>query len=79
MALQDDIQNVGNVLKDIGGVVDQGLSIFSNVKKTFTPTAEKPAEPIAAKASVEGQSSVSSSGPIMLVAILVVGYLLFSK
>lgn len=86
MALQDDIQNVGNVLKDVGGVVEQGLSIFSNLQNTISPTAnvslpqdQKTPEPIAAAKTVSGQSTISGSSPMMLVAILVAGYLLFSK
>ena len=84
MAWEDEIQKAGSMVGDIGGVINQGLSIFSRARDTLYPTYSQspPApEPVAARPIVATASPLSglAAKPGLIVAILVVGYLLFAK
>jgi len=82
MAWEDEIQKTSSILEDVSGVVGKGLDIFSNVRETLFPTYSQspPApEPVAAKPIVKSASPLFGLAPGMIVAILVVGYLLFAK
>jgi len=84
MAWEDEIQKAGNIVGDIGGLVNQGLSIFSRARDTLYPTYSQsppPPEPVAAGPIVTSAGTLSglAGQPGLIVAILVVGYLLFGK
>jgi len=77
MAWEDEIQKAGNIVGDIGGLVNQGLSIFSRARDTLYPTySQSPSapEPVAAGPIVTSASPLTNN-PALIIGLLVVGYL----
>ena len=85
MAWEEEIQKTRSIVGDIGGVIGQGLGIFSKVKDTLYPTYSQsppPPEPVAAKPVVGFASSLTStltSNPLLMIGLLVVGYLYLGR
>lgn len=89
MALLDEIQKAGSIVGDIGGVINQGLGIFTSVKETIFPSYSQspPApmpEPVSATPIVKQTSSLSGLAglgdkKVLVIGALVVAYLLFGR
>lgn len=89
MALLDEIQKAGSIVGDIGGVISQGLGIFTSVKETLypsysqSPPAPEPMpEPVSASPIVKQTSSLSGGlgdNKVLIIGALVVVYLLFGR
>lgn len=86
MAYEDDIQKVKSIFGDVGGLLDTGISIFGRAKETLypswsqSPPAPSPTpEPIAAQPIVVGGVPLSFDNPLVIVAIVAIGYLMLAK
>ena len=79
MAWEDDIQNVEGIFGDVGRVVDIGLGIFGRTKEAFFPSSAPIPEPIAAKPIVLAGIPLTFENPIVIIAVLAIGYFVFVK
>jgi len=93
MAWDEEVQKTQSILGDIGSVVEQGLSIFSQVKNTVFPAAPV-SEPVAqqqpptAKPQTQPAQTVTTSQPAwpagldsktLIFAAAIIGLLLMSR
>lgn len=83
MAWETEIQKAETIVGDIGRVFGEGKQIwdvFFPAKSTSAAGAEPPPEPVSAEPIVKADAAPSVSGsPMIIIGILIIAYLLFSK